>query len=791
MTGSNSQLGVTVVGKDEITPVLKKVEKNTRSMGAEFQKVQKHTSALDRTFGSLGARIKTGFQMHVINAGLGLMDRTLRNLVDVFPDLIARGERWFTTVDSIVDITGMAASKASELAAVAENVGVSSEGLSRMMNALAKAVYSNADQFEDYGVRIKDNNGHLLDSYTIFQNVRQRISQMGASLQSARLSQMAFGRASLESADLLTLTNAEWAKQAKLAKESGLIVGDAANAAVEAWGRAKSVLDQSINGIGTQILGGIAPTLVQLTSAVTKTTTANMGNIVRFTSGAAVAIANIIGGLLGVDFDPLVSFETGSEKSEKAAAKLRRAIDDMNNANAKSAPVSKAASNALKEQARLEDELEQARRRLAAKKNSSVFTANMSTADAILAKQRQQAAVKEARERVSDAQKALGEHAKAMTAMTGVVKAENAKVRMDNGKTYGGKGDKGTIIEGLEQTVKDAASFGRQIADSIKDALFGPDTTQMVIPGVTVTTRSGGLFALLQKAAAGMVELAVQVGRLVDFLTPPELLTPEQKKTTATVVEIVATPGFGEILWNQFWNGRPDGTIVVPPKGTTVTSTVNRSGHESPVKPRQVDPTEGGVGDYQPGLGLRIDPLAGIRALGDIERSLGVGGALPDSMSRVEQAVYAVEAAIAGLPAALDTGGGTGGTGGSSRLADRVGTLESRVDTISRRNIAQDDRMDGLQNVNASQGRSITKAMSVAKVGQVFRNQWHKSLPQAINSYDARLDRIESRLGIGNPDRQAPARSLRGGDTVRLVLDQRETRRLFVKGIATTSLKPV
>ena len=45
----------------------------------------------------------------------------------------------------------------------------------------------------------------------------------------------------------------------------------------------------AITGIGTQILGGIAPTLVALTNGITKVITANMDSIVRFISATVVA----------------------------------------------------------------------------------------------------------------------------------------------------------------------------------------------------------------------------------------------------------------------------------------------------------------------------------------------------------------------------------------------------------------------------------------------------------------------------------------------------------------------
>lgn len=488
------------------------------TMSRTLNSIEGSTRRLDKAFGSLRGRLRSAVEFNLVNRGMDLFWRGVNRLTSALPDLIDRGEKWFDTVDSIVDITGMAASRASELAAVAQNVGVSSDGLSRAMNQLAKSVVTNAQTFQDYGIRVKDSNGHLLDSYTLFQNVRQRIAEMGSSLQAARLAQIAFGRGSLDLSDLLTLTNKEWERQAQLARDSGLIVGDAANAAVEAWGRARSVLDQSITGIGTQILGGIAPVLEQLTSGVTKVITANMGNIVRFVSGAAVAIASIISGLLGVNIDLGKDYVNATGKSEKASQHLRDAIDQMNNASQQGTKATKAHSSALKEQRSLQEAIARAERDLARERARTTLFSRMSAVDAELWRQQKAARIKDAQDRLAQARKAAADHASAMTKMTGIAKAEDAKVAVDMARVYGGKGSKGTIIEGLDQTVKDAKGFGLQIADAIKDAIFGPDQTIQLGGGKPIEIRQGGLVGELQGVQKWLQDVSGWLSKVNDGL---------------------------------------------------------------------------------------------------------------------------------------------------------------------------------------------------------------------------------------------------------------------------------
>lgn len=840
MAGSTNQLGIAVVGKDQLTPVMQRVEKSVEGIGRTIKRTEEHTSRLDKAFGSLGARIKTGIQMHVLNNALNMVERSIRRLIDVFPDLISRGEKWFNTVDSIVDITGMAAASASELAAVAENVGVSSDGLARMMNALGRAVKTNADEFRNYGIRIKDNKGHLLDSYQIFQNVRSRIAEMGPSLQSAALAQMAFGRASLQSADLLTLTNDEWERKARQARENGLIVGDAANAAVEAWGRAKSVMDQSITGIGTQILGAIAPTLVSLTNGITKVITGNMDNIVRFVAGAAVAISNIIGGLFGFEIDADATF--GGSGATDQSKKLRDAIDEMNNANTSAGKVHKATGDAAKRSAddhrRLAQAVRDAKQALAAAKQDTPFHGNMSDADYILARQRHNAAVGQARDRLSDAQKALRDHGQAMREMTRVAGVENAKVRADFGKTYGGDGKKPPIIKGLEQTIRDAKTFGQEIADAIKDAIFGDDRSLLTPEGKVIELRSGGLVGALQKVQDALQTVYDAIGGaegLVHWMKVGNdifgKLMPLPQDVAAKLLEVGPKfaqaildigPKLADGIVTALRNALPGWLVGENPPST---ETPPRTGSSSaPVGP-WLAPIQypelsnawywqkrlgftgganlgGGMGNLGGGMGgfgaggwagaggnwLYQSPVALTRSvLGmtslwqTIRDSLGDQGPLSSGLSDIQSALSGLVAALTGGGSGGDGNGGGSGNGGNGNANSLAGIKV---------------RLKGVETVNRLQGRAIGEARALASVANtvnVVQAGNMREHERRINTQGKRIDKLwEEAIDHGWFSFGGPKlRGVRGSaGTMRLVLDAKETRRLFTRGVATTTLRP-
>ena len=182
-----------------------------------------------------------------------------------------------------------------------------------------------------------------------------------------------------------------------------------------------------------------------------------------------------------------------------------------------------------------------------------------------------------------------------------------------------------------------------------------------------------------------------------------------------------------------------------------------------------------------PGFGLAN--RTGIDALVALESSLGIGGTTINALANIEQAMYGVQDAVNNLNLG---GGGGGGTG----LADRVATLESRVDTISRRNVEQDKRMDGIVNVNRTQSSQIiqreTKSDHNADVKAIKRVNTAQG--NLLDTHEARLDKLD---GGGSGPHAAPGRAAGAATVVNVFLDSRRIARAMAPSSRTTSLKPV
>lgn len=484
MVSSSNQLGVVLSAKDQISAVL--------------QRVERHTNNLDKAFGSLGARVKTGIQWHIINNGLNMLDRVFRRIWNFLPDLIGRGADLASTINDITDATGMSARQASELVAVQRVVGGSTDGLGKAFKALSKSVTEHTEDWKAYGVRIARSKDGNVDAYRTFRNLQAAVAASGAGTLSFAAAQKLAGKGAGDLLDLLQLTPRQYREIARDAARSGQIMSDAQNAAAEAFERSRNTIQGTIDGIGSQIYQGLLPSLTAFVKGFDRFLKDNMDRIVTWVVGAGNAVLNVIGGLLGVDmgsFTVVDAIERSGKGAERVGPKLRQHARDHQEA-ARSSREHASATDGL---AAAQKRLREAQRELRQARGGATFGANLSEADRILAEQARQAAIKRARQGVADAHKALLEHRQTMRSMAEASEASARRGAAAYRKAMGPGGVVPTsVIEGMDQMLEDSKAFGLHIADVIKDAIFGEDKRQMVAGGLVIETRAGGLLDKLK-----------------------------------------------------------------------------------------------------------------------------------------------------------------------------------------------------------------------------------------------------------------------------------------------------
>jgi len=854
------------------------------TMSRTLNNIASSTDRLDKTFGRLRGRMRAAVEFNIVNRGMDLFWRGVNRAVDALPDLIHRGEQWAATVDAISDATGLSAQQASELAAVQQRVGGSTDALTRGFVALAKSVYTNRDAWKEMGVRVALNRDGSVDAYRTFQNLRQAIQATGGSLLSTAAAQTALGRGGKDMLDLLQLTDRQYRLLADDARASGQVMSGAAAAAAESWDRAQQRVGSVLDGLGTQLLGGLAPVLTRFADGFSDWIQRNMASIVRLVVGAANTVLTVVGDLLGMDLGQW-SFTEQVAAATPRVRDLAGGVRDLSKAHDKAA---RSTSDHGKEHRRLMEELARAQRQLAQEQNRTTLLSRMSAYDAERWRQEKLRRVQDAQDRVAEARKALADHKATLDQMTANARAAGIRMSASMNRPFRVKKGRGgavaDVFGGIEQVVTDSTATGHAIASAIKDAIFGPGKQQWVAGGLVVETRSGGLITQLQNVGTFLGTVGGHLTTLNGLLSGPAGLIAAMlglsKVLPGMPVPGIPTGKSNNFGW-QMWGGFGAGVLAQEVLGQQdrrsgfsfdlfkqlndmlgrdYGADLNRSDAKHPGKgtleylldfestlkwwsdflkpPAAINSADYFyneiTGQYEPKRtpysGWRTDgpdntwgeqgpkltpqwvkdhPLlgfgfdtsqAGVQAIAEamdrtnMGRALGTSGEVPLALGDIASGIFSLRSLIdERLPS-----GGSGGTGGTGNLADRVGLLESRMDTVSRRNGEQDKRMDGLRNVNVQQGQAITDVRGIAKVGQSFRNDWKNKLPQygrSIDDHERRLDKLDGGGG-SNPDRQGFAhegrRTRQNTDEMVHLLRQirNQLRDRPVARAATSSLRP-
>jgi hypothetical protein len=385
---------------------------------------------LGRVFGSVLHQFGRATAFYVAFRIFSVIHKAIDSLTDAIPDLIRRGEAWAATLIRIQDATGMAAEEASKLAGVARLIGIDTEKLSRDLSYLGRNVIENEEAFARFGIRVRDSNGELRSSYQIFQSVREAVSGFGRSFLSAAVAQRIFSEGGRDLLRLLTLTGPQFQRLVTEARQAGLIMTQAGLDAARAWERTKYQLDATLTGLGTQILGKVAPVLSALIASISGAIRKNMDQIVDFVSRVVVWIVGTISGLFDLDIKlkgvlssvldagkalsqgrgANINYGKSTDAATRATEKNRNAIErriDAVDRELKKLDRVEDRQRARREYNGLMRDISDARKSLSQLRNEHLFFSGMSLVEAELARQAHAADIIDGEKALAEAKQAL------------------------------------------------------------------------------------------------------------------------------------------------------------------------------------------------------------------------------------------------------------------------------------------------------------------------------------------------------------------------------------------------
>jgi hypothetical protein len=113
-------------------------------------------------------------------------------------DMVQKSINYGDAITDMARRTGLTTDKVQELSFIAKQTGTSIESLQRSFIMISKKAYDSDKTFETLGISLKDNNGILKDSGTIFNETILKLSGVQNTTERMALSQKIFGKASIE-----------------------------------------------------------------------------------------------------------------------------------------------------------------------------------------------------------------------------------------------------------------------------------------------------------------------------------------------------------------------------------------------------------------------------------------------------------------------------------------------------------------------------------------------------------------------------------------------------------------
>lgn len=302
---------------------------------------------------SLFAKIKQNW-VAVTAAVMGAW-LTISKGIAVFQDVIDETVKLGTEVGKLQRITGMSAESASELIAVADQVGISFDtmqaavvavtrkmgGLKDIEDLVTDASGKSVDVFEKFGIVIKNTDGTLKPFSAVFEQIRTKIQDTSSSTERLAIATQFFRGSAAELMPLLTMTSEQYKEIAADAKKYGLILTQDNVTAVRAYVMAQRDMDDAIQGAKLALGKELIPVLTEAVKWLTE----NMSSIKEVASaigtvlvGAVKVASGVLSGLAAIglsntamfyEMKAAMYFLTGQvEKANEAHEMAKLLIDD-------------------------------------------------------------------------------------------------------------------------------------------------------------------------------------------------------------------------------------------------------------------------------------------------------------------------------------------------------------------------------------------------------------------------------------------------------------------------------
>lgn len=505
------------------------------------------------------------------------------------PALLDQGHDYLEFLHQIQLETGMTAEETSTLVGAFKALGVPTDDLDTLFARLGKNLGSNEGLFRQLGVATRDTNGDLLSSYQIVQNLRQAIAEHGESLLTTAAAQDLFGRSGFKIIEALQASDPEWKAAIDNVRRWGGVVNQATIDNADRLHDTLDSLGQGITDIGVNIAAAVDPFLRTFVDSFASFVQSHLNEIVDFAVGVVNVVTGFISGLFGITDALGASSGAAADSTNHASAAASNygktlssaaggadAFTTAINAHIKAIDAETQAlqaaqqrRQAIQERARLADSLAAAQAQLADLRGNAPFTAGLSDAETVLARQKHAQDIIDAEKDVADKRQAIGDFEADQKDRAEAELLSRQKARLQDELTAHKAANAAITASGLQMdTTLDKNTTSVLSNLGIKTQEFGKTAVSSFATGVAAangfldvllgvqhvsadrgegTFRTGGVVGALGQLATVLGHVADAAGHAVGFLAQ---LVPEATKP----IPGTSQPGQPGASWWDIWS---------------------------------------------------------------------------------------------------------------------------------------------------------------------------------------------------------------------------------------------
>ena len=265
--------------------VMKESSEATKENSTKVDEFGKSTEdAKDKTL-SLGDVIKANLISETIIGGIKALASSISSVAGTMKEAVVNGAGYADNILTTSTNTGIATKTLQEYNAVAELIDVSTETLTGSMAKNIKSMSSGKDSYAKLGVAVRDANGNLRDSETVYWESIDALGNIEDQTTRDALAMDIFGKSAQDLNSLIAIGSVGFNELAQEAHKMGAVLSDEG---LEALGKLDDELQKSATI--SKSTGNI------LASAFAPAITTMLGGVNDVAGGFNNLIASILGG---------------------------------------------------------------------------------------------------------------------------------------------------------------------------------------------------------------------------------------------------------------------------------------------------------------------------------------------------------------------------------------------------------------------------------------------------------------------------------------------------------------